>query len=186
MKRMCVMLVLFVVLSGCENANKAMDRALSFRSSILQSNGCEFIATVTADYEDVVHTFKMLCSADGTGGIRFEVLAPESISGITGQLSAEGGKLLFDDNVLLFSLLADGRYSPLCAPWITLRAIRSGYIRGCGNSSDGIEMVLDDSYNDDALEVIVRLSDMLAPVSAEIYCKGNRILTMIIEEFKFL
>ena len=114
------------------------------------------------------------------------VLSPESISGLTGKLSIEGGALTFDEHALLFPMLAGDRLSPVSAPWVLIRTLRSGYIGGCSENQNGLSIHMDDSYNDDALQVIVQTNTEVIPISAEIFYRNNRILTVIVEDFSFL
>lgn len=186
MKRMCVVLVALFALSGCGRFSQNVDRAMDFRTRMLQADGCEFTAVITADYEQILHTFKMKCRTDSAGAVTFEVLSPESIAGITGYLGADTGKLTFDDHALLFSLQADGRYSPVSAPWIVMRAIRAGYIQGCEEDSGETVIYLNDTYYEDALELIVRLNAENELISAEIFSSGSRILSVGVENFEIM
>lgn len=184
MKRMLPILFLFALLTGC-GGEKGVEEATSIRSRILQGERCEFTAEITADYSDAVYVFKMHCVCDASGNIHFEVISPDSIAGITGQLQGDGGRLTFDEHALLFSLLADGRLSPVSGPWILMRALRSGYISGCESSEDGLTIHIDDTYDQNALQVIVKTQQQL-PILGEVYDHGKRILTIYIEDFSIL
>ena len=186
MKRICLLVVLFLFLVGCKSSPDKMEKITSFRSELLHGTGCTFTAQITADYGQKVYTFKMYCQSDNSGKISFEVISPESIEGITGSLSAEGGNLTFDDHALLFSMLADGRLSPVSSPWIMMRALRSGYISGCCEEAGGLVVHIDDSYQENSLQLIIRTDLSNRPKSAEIYYRGNRILTLLVEEFSIL
>ena len=83
-------------------------------------------------------------------------------------------------------MLADGQFSPVSAPWILLKTLRSGYIRSIANTKQGTSIRIDDSYNDDALQVDILLDDNNLPLSAEIVWQNRRILSMKITEFTFL
>ena len=163
-----------------------MDHGISLRNRLQKGNGCSFTATVTADYGTYLHTFALQCAADATGEIRFQVLAPDTISGITGMISGQQGKLTFDEEVLLFSPLADGLLAPVTAPWVLVQTLKGGYIvSGCQLES-GMELSIDDSYAENALRLDVQLNDQDLPVSAEIFWEGRRILSMLIEDFQIL
>ena len=162
-----------------------MDRAMLIRKNMLE-RGCSFDAVITADYGDVVHVFQMNCTADTEGNMRFCVVEPESISGITGEFSATGGKLTFDDEVLLFETLADGQLSPVSAPWIMLRTLQGGYIHACGRDGDGLKLQIYDSYRDDALQLDIWTNDTDIPIGAEIVYAGRRILSLNVKNFHFL
>lgn len=182
MKRI-LCLVFVLLLSGCGRKDDALDKALAMRQR-LQGAACTFECTVTADYGEKIHVFSMRCAADLSGDMTFEVVSPESISGITGVVSNDKGKLTFDDKALAFELLADGQFSPVSAPWILIRTLRGGYLTSCTETDYGMLLCIDDSYDSDPLRLDVRMDKDGNPISAEILWQGRRILSMEIENFQ--
>ena len=185
MKRIIPILLILVLLTGCAGARDTMDRAMALRSALL-AKGAEFDATVTADYGDKTYSFGMHCRMEAQGKVTFSVTAPETIAGITGTVSASGGKLTFDGNALAFTLLADGQVSPVSGPWLLMKTLRSGYLTSCGMEDGCLRIAIDDSYEDDALHLDVWLDESDCPKRGEILWKGRRILTVEIENFVFL
>ena len=183
MKRIVVILLAVIFLNGCSGENSELEQALSLRRRLLEAQGCAFEAVITADYGSKIYTFRMNCQGDKDGNLRFSVLEPDTISGITGIISQLGGKLTFDDQVLLFEMLADGQLSPVSAPWILLQSLRSGYIKSCGVDGDGIRIQLNDSYNEEALHVDVWTDATMLPIRGEIVYAGRRILSVDVENF---
>ena len=112
------------------------------------------------------------------------MLEPESISEISGRISALGGSLTFDNAVLGFPLMADNTLSPVSAPWILINSLRNGYMVSCGKEADGMRLCVNDSYEDDALMLDVWFDTYMTPHYAEISCQGRRILTVNIEKFE--
>lgn len=163
-----------------------MDHVLELRRRMQESADIRFKATVTADYGDTLQTFVLSCQSDSSGVVRFQVLAPDSIGGISGGISGETGKLTFDDEILVFSPLADGQLAPVTAPWVLIHTLLGGYISSCGETKQGWIVSMDDSYADDALRLEMRLDGDCLPVSAEIVWQGRRILSMKIENFEIL
>ena len=104
------------------------------------------------------------------------------IEGIRGTVSGTEGTVEFDDTVLAFPLMADGRLSPLSGPWVLMKAIRSGNILAAGQDGDLIHLTIDDSYGDNALSVDLWVEDG-AVREAEIAWEGRRCLTMTVEDF---
>ena len=171
------------MLCGCGRKDDALDKALVMRQR-LQGASCSFDCTVTADYGEKIHVFSMRCAADSSGDLTFEVLSPDTISGITGIISRNKGKLTFDDKALAFELMADGQFSPVSAPWILIHTLQGGYLTSCTETDYGMLLCIDDSYESDPLRLDVRMDKDGNPMSAEILWQGRRILSMEIENFQ--
>lgn len=184
-KLSALLLCVSVFLFGCKSSNDCLDKAVSFRNRLLESNGCSFQSEITADYGEKVYKFSMACTADKAGNVTFEVKEPESISGICGRITSQGGAITFDDQILAFQSLADGQITPVNAPWLLIKTLRSGYIRYCTDSKDGFEISVDDSYEENSLRLMVSFEDDV-PDNCEIFWKGRRVLVIDIEEFAFL
>lgn len=186
MKRMLVVCLTVLLLCGCSKENDNFDRAMSLRTSLLNANGCSFTATVTSDFIDKTYTFTMQCQADSDSSVQFEVLSPEYISGISGEIDANGGKMIFDDTVLAFELQADGLMSPVSAPWVLIRALQSGYVRYCGLEDQLLRITVDDSYEEDALMLDIWIGSDNSPVQADVYENNKRILTISVSNYRLL
>ena len=184
MKKAAVCAVLLVLLTGCSQENRELERGMELRTKLLKGEGCSFSADIAADYGDALYTFSMDCQADAQGNLTFTVTAPESISGITGKISDTGGSLTFDDTALFFPLMADDQISPVSAPWIFLKTLRGGYLTCAGSEEDLLRLTIDDSYEDDALQLDIWLNGEDVPIRAEILYDGRRIVTMDIEDFQ--
>ena len=186
MKKLAGLMVLLILLTGCRRASGPLDRSLAFRARLLEGSGCCFDARITADYGQAVHCFSMRCKGDGAGDLAFTVTEPASLAGITGRLRDSGGELTFDAEALHFELLTDRELSPVSAPWIFLRALRSGHITSVCLEQDRLRLSADDSYEDGALHLDIRLDPEDTPVNADIYWENRRILTLEIENFRIL
>ena len=184
-KLLCFMIVLF--LWGCSAETSQMQKALTLREQLLKSEGCSYNAEISADFGDKVYSFTLSCSGKKDGNVIFSVVSPESISGISGVLSADGGKITFDeDRALAFPMLAEGELTPISAGWILYETLRSGYITSCGTDADGIRVTLNDTYEDEALQVDVWLNGEDLPEKAEIFWEGRLVLSMKITNFQIL
>ena len=183
MKRIMAVLLAVLMLAGCGLDNAELDRAMKLRAELLAS-WCSFDAEVTADYGDKIYSFTLACQGDSSGNLVFEVTAPESIAGMTGKISDDGGFLTFDGAALAFELLADGQVSPVSAPWILLRTLRGGYVTACGAEGEGLRLSVDDSYEEDALHLDIWLDSGDLPARAEILWDGRRILAVSVENFQ--
>jgi hypothetical protein len=94
--------------------------------------------------------------------------------------------LMLFDKVIAFDLLADGQLSPVSAPWVFMKALRSGYLTSCGKEGEYLRLAVDDSYADDALHLDIWLGEGDLPVRAEILWQGSRVLSMEVGNFTFL
>lgn len=186
MKKWVPVLAVLLCLTGCGGENKALERGLRLRSQVLQAEIIQFHATVTADYGDKVYGFAMDCQGDGQGDLTFAVTAPETIAGITGTLSGEGGTLTFDDTVLAFPLLAEGLPSPVSAPWLLLKALRSGPIVSAGVEEDKLRLSINSGYEDTAFSLDIWCDGENTPVIAEIAQDGRTILSLSLENVTLL
>ena len=184
MKRFGVLLMLVVLFTGCTGKGQELDHVMALRGAMLGAETISFQAEVTADYGDALHEFSVECQGDNRGDLRFEVIGPESISGITGEFASGQGKLTFDDVALAFPLLADGQISPVSGPWIFLKTLLGGYLTSCCQEGEYLRVTIDDSYADDALQLDIWLDEDEDPVRAEISFDGRRIVTMDIEDFE--
>lgn len=183
--RLAVILCITIILCGCKKSADTLKDGMELRREILESSGCSFRGTVTADYGEKVYIFQMDCKTDKEGTLQFAVTSPDTISGITGNVDNEGGAITFDDKVLAFQTLADGQVTPVTAPWLMMKTLRSGYIRDAVATEGGFELSIDDSYKEDALRMLIGVVGG-KPATAEIYWQGRRILTVAVEDFVFL
>ena len=172
-----------VILVGCTGKRDEMDRAMNLRAALLGSGGCSFTAHICADYGDALHEFTLYCEGMNNGDLGFRVEKPDTISGITGRFKGKEGALTFDDVALTFPLLADGQVAPVSGPWIFLKTLLGGYLRACNQEENLLHLTIDDSFEEDALQMEIWLDENDIPVQAEVLYDGRRILTMEIENF---
>lgn len=184
MKKLLALMLALVILTGCTGKRDELDRCMALRADLLACEMCSFDVGLTADYGDAVQTFRLRCEGRSDGTLGFEVMEPESIAGITGRFSAGKGELTFDDVALQFPLLADDQVTPVSAPWILLKTLLGGYLTACTMEEDLLRVTIDDSYEDDALQLEIWLDPEDRPVQAEILYDGRRIITMTVESFQ--
>lgn len=184
MKKAAVSLVLAVLcLTGCGGKNEELERCLALRARALQGTSCTFCAQVTADYGDILYEFTMDCQTSGSGDMAFQVRGPETLSGITGTLSADGGTLTFDDTALAFPMLVEGLASPVSGPWLFWKALTAGCITSAGREGETLRLSVDDSFEDSALRLDIWCDGADTPVRAEVCQEGRRILTISLGNF---
>ena len=183
MKKIGVMLVFLLFLVGCSNSSSEIERGMTLRSKLLKASSCSFDAKITADYGDKLYTFSMSCQGKEKGDLTFTVTAPETISGITGVITNEGGKLTFEETALQFDTMADDQVTPVMAPWIFLKTLRSGYLTSACTEEGQTRLTIDDSYEEDALQLDIWLDEQDIPVRGEIVYDGRRIVSLDVENF---
>ena len=106
MKRWILVLLMALLLTGCGTQKEELDQAMALRAKLMSAAGCSFDADITADYGAALQRFSVSCKADYQGNLTLTVNEPESIAGISGKISAEGGALTFDDKPSAASRLA--------------------------------------------------------------------------------
>ena len=186
MRRFVAILLTVFLLSGCSGNQKSIEPGLKLREQLFNSNGCSFEAKITADYGDEIYDFSMQCSFDKVGNMTFIVNEPESIYGISGTISLTGGSITFEEKALAFPLMADEQITPISAPWLLIKTLRGGYLRACEERADEIHLIFDDSYEEDALQADVYLTNKHIPVRGEFLFRGRRIITIDVINFTYL
>lgn len=186
MKRLFAVFIVLLLFTGCKNSNSEINRVMTMRQQLLNSNGCTFDAVITADYGDQIYTFQMACETTKEGDLTFTVTDPQTISGIGGTISQKGGNLTFDDKVLAFEMLADGQVTPVSAPWLFIRTLRSGYLSACGEDGEHLRVAIDDSYEDNALHLDIWFDSQNTPVRGEILWQGQRVVSLEVRNFSYL
>ena len=159
---------------------------MKLRTKLLDAGELQFQVDISADYGDKLHLFSMDCTSDREGRVTFQVTAPDTIAGITGTISEGNGQLTFDDMALHFELLTDRQLSPVSAPWVFLKALRSGYLTAAGMEDGRVRLTIQDTYEEDALQVDIWLNDQDVPQRAEILYDGKNILSIIVKDFQIL
>lgn len=183
--RILTALLVMLALVGCGSGENSLQQGMALRDKLL-ANSCSFQAEIVADYGNETYTFRMGCTVDPQGTMKFVVLAPESISGITGNIKSGNGYLTFDEAVLTFPLLAEGEVTPVSAPWLLIYTLQGGYLVSAGMAGENTILTLRDSYKEGALQLDVSLDGNQLPQSAEIFWQGRRVLSVRIDDFTFV
>lgn len=182
MKRICSLIVMLSMLvSGCRSSG--IDPGLELRDQLTHSSGISFLAEITADYGEYIHTFSLVCEADAAGNLSFKITAPDTIANIEGNFTGSGGNLSFDEKILAFPLLADGQISPISAPWLLMQLLLGGYISYGGVDGDHYLIHIDDSFDGHNIGADIWLDSRNVPIHSDLIWDGKRFLTMKISDF---
>lgn len=184
--RILALFLVMCLLSGCAGENTELERGMELRSKLLKAEHVEFDADITADYGDKLHNFSMKCRGDADGTVHFTVTEPETIAGITGKVSGDRGIVTFDEIALSMDLLTDDQLSPIGAPWVFLKTLRSGYLRAAGQEDEQTRLTIQDSYEEDSLQLDIWLEEGDIPIRSEILYDGKRILSLAVRSFQIL
>ena len=185
--KFCIVIILSIVfLTGCASADENLDRAMNLRTTVSKADQVQFQCTVTADYYDEVCSFVIDCVYDENHQIHFEVVEPNTISGISGMIDGKEGQFTFDDQILVFKPMDGGYLSPVFAPWFLLNAIEGGFIHSVSNHQEGYCVTYRDNFREESLDVEVYLTRDDVPISCEIYLGERRILLLEIRNFVFV
>ncbi len=186
MKTAGIVLLLCILLGGCSGEDTELERGMALRTRLLQASEVTFSVDIAADYGDRLDLFSMDCTSTPEGKISFAVTAPETVEGITGTMDQGNGALTFGDTALQFDLLTDEQLSPVSAPWVLLKTLRAGYLNCAGMEGDLLRLTIDDSYEEDALQLDIWLNGNDLPQRAEVLYDGRNILSMEIKDFQIL
>lgn len=184
MKRWVISLLSVIILTGCDGVSE-LERGMTLRTSLLQ-NSAAMTVGVLADYPDKNSSFSLDCTFDHLGNMRFTVLEPETIQGISGKVESDQGMLTFDDSVLYFELMSEEKISPICAPWILMKTLRGGYITSACMENDLLRLTVDESYDDNTMTLDIWIDGNNEPVRADILWEGRKIMSAEIANFRIV
>jgi hypothetical protein len=81
-------------------------------------------------------------------------------------------------------MMADGLISPISAPWILMKTLRSGYLKSACEEGNETHLSIEDQYHDDSLFLDIWLDPEGRPTRGDILHEGRRILTMSVTNFE--
>lgn len=185
-KKLGTLALLLTILTGCAGTElaKPSQKALDFRTALMDAGGCRFTADVTADYGARVYAFTLDCDYIVDGEAHLTVTAPENIAGITATVSSDGAAVEFDGAALDFGQMANGYVAPLAAPWLLGNCWTAEYISSAGPDGDLERVTYLQGYNEEELTLDTWLDQTGTPVRCEISWNGSRCLTVDLTNFQ--
>lgn len=182
-KRLLPFSLAALLLAGCAGTGGApTQKALDFRTALMEAGGCAFTAAVCADVGGRVYQFTLESEVPADGPARIAVTAPEEIAGITAEISQDGAQLSFDGAALDFGALADGT-APLTLPWLLGESWTGDYIAAAGADGALERVTYLHGYDDGTLTVDTWLDDQNLPVRCEVSYEGAKCLSAEISDF---
>jgi len=183
-RKSTVIFLLMSLLSGCGKQERATEKALAFRTNLMQSQGCSYIADIMADYGERVYEFTVQVEStlDET---KILVLSPDEISDISATITEHETCIEFDDAELDFGKMANGYISPVSAPWLLARCWIGEYISSSGADGEMEKVTYLKGYDEEELTVNTWLNAEGIPIQAEILFENRRCLAIAIRDFQF-
>lgn len=135
-----VLMIPLLLLGGCfgrDEAQKALDLAMTIRREYLALDTFSTKVQLTADYGHRVYDFEVDALAQ-PGELLLTVAAPELISGVTAKWLEKEGYLEYDGVCVETGPLNEDDLTPMSALPALLEAIRSGYITACCLEESGL------------------------------------------------
>lgn len=161
-----------------------ISRAVEFRAALVQAGGCSFQAEIIADFGETVESFTVSCEAQADGETNLTILEPETLAGITANVTQAGGKITYDGIMLDFGLLAEEALAPAAAPSLMVACWSGEYISSAGNEDAYYRVSYEKGYDEDVLKVDTWFENSL-PIYAEVCYNDVRILQLKITKFEF-
>ncbi len=173
-----LLLILALLLGGCESKNEALFRA--FSEELRARSDVELTALVRAEFDDRSCSFTLRCAEDGSGGCTVEVLEPELIRGVRARMSADGTKLVYDGVSVDTGDDGGTGLSPMGALPLLLRALREGALEEVWREDGRLAVRL---VPEDGVGVTVLFDGDTRPCYAEIDHEGKTALFLDVTAF---
>ncbi len=186
LKKLIPFALSLALLSGCAGTEtaKPSQKALDFRTALMEAGGCSFTAEVTADYGTRVYDFTLDCDYTVDAEAHLTVTSPENISGIEATVSADGGQVEFDGASLDFGRMANGYVAPMSIPWLLGSCWLKGYISSAGADGELERITYLQGYNEAELTLDTWLDSNEIPIRCEVSWDGTRCLTVALSNFQ--
>ena len=172
-------IALCFTLAACSNRESTPENtAQEIQAEYEKAQSITMLLALTADYGDRVYEYKLKYTGSMDSG-DLEVLEPESIAGMTIQISPEGTALSYEGVMLDTGAIAEDGLSPVDAVPLMLASWREGYFSECRNET---------LFETDTVSAAVEISDTVSlktwfdkksslPLYAEISSSGYAVIS---------
>ena len=181
------MITLCLLLCACRAGNPKTE---DVHSRYQEMVGCSMEAVIRCDQDDALWEAELRCHYVPGGESTVEVLAPETIEGVTAVIKDTDWSLEYQDAVLNAGALSSETISPaLCLPRL-MSALRDGWLLEKNEESwediPCLRLTLDQTGNETKiLSTIWLRQDDGTPLRGEVSVEGEIILTAEFTSFTF-
>lgn len=177
------MLSVLLFLTACAPSADKAGEAAALRTALLENGGCTFVSRVTADFGETVQSFTLDCDFDaGSGALRFTVLEPQTLAGITATVTDSGASVDYDGMAMELGLLAGDSVMPAAAPALAAICWTDAPITAAGAENDRTRVTYERMLCQRRLTVDTWLENGL-PISAQVCYNQQCILKLEVSEF---
>lgn len=185
LKKLLIPFFLLIALSGCRKEPSPAQKALDFRTALLEAGGCSYTALIHADYGERTYSFTVDCTYHVDGTASLTVLQPEEIAGISAEISGAGAIVEFQDLALDFGQMADGTVSPVEVCHLLGQCWGGAYIDSSGKDGEMERISYQYGYEEEQLAVDTWLDQTGVPVCADVMYENVRCLHVQLTDFRF-
>ena len=93
--KLLALMIMLTLLTACSPTKNNTDKMAEIRTDFIAAERIELTAAITADYGARVYDFRVKYTGSSQSG-KIEILAPESIAGITAEVDISGITLSYD------------------------------------------------------------------------------------------
>lgn len=183
-RKVFAIFLVLLSLSGCAKEDKYEQKALNFRTEMMEQQSCDFTADINASFSNKEYEFTVQVQYAPEETI-VTVISPEAIAGISASVSNSGAELCYDGAELMLGQLADGQVSPMSVPWLLAQCWLGEYISAYGADGELSRITYLKGYADEELTVDTWFDDNDVPVYAEVTYGSDRYISVKIRDFQF-
>lgn len=159
-----------------------MQTALDLRTALLEQ-GCCYTLDIAAHLPDGTAEFTVDCACAPDGTVVMELVAPDSIAGISATVEPDGEAAKFDDVALDFGLLADGQVAPMALPQLLFACWTGGYIQEAGQEKTQCSAVYLSGYGEKELAIEQWFTPEGIPTGADFWFGTQNFANATIRDF---
>ena len=161
--KLLALMIILTLLTACSPSITNIDKMAEIRTDFIAAERLELTASLTADYGDRVYDFRVKYTGDSQKG-KIEILAPESIAGITAEVDISGVTLVYDDARMETGRFINDGLSPVEA----IPMLISGWQKGI------IKLLSEERL--DSYDTLSMTTDITEPAQAKTWFDKNTLI----------